>query len=76
MTLPEYITELNQTHYAGRLTTDLGHWAKYGVTTAEGLKTHLEECEAEEDNYIRTLGENEAAYYRAEDSSAWHDQIK
>lgn len=50
MSLIEYITALNGDGPNG-LTTDLSHWAEYGITTANELGDYLDACVAEECKY-------------------------
>ena len=54
MTLLERLEQINEEsrafmakdprNWAGMITTDLTHWAKYGVYTAEQLDYYLDKC--------------------------------
>ena len=56
--LIDYIGELNAKANGGfELTTDLKHWAGYGVTTKEELGDYLDECVKHEDKYEDSVTE-------------------
>ena len=63
--LIDYIVWLNERGRGGfELTTDLKHWAEYGIYTKDQLGDYLDECvqkEYDEDNIV----EDEVVYYDA-----------
>jgi len=63
--LIDYIAVLNGKANGGfMLTSDLAHWAEYGITTKDQLGDYLDECvqkEYDADNIV----EDEVVYYDA-----------
>ena len=61
--LIDYIAELNERGRGGfELTSDLAHWAEYGIYTKDQLGDYLDECvqkEYDADNIV----EDEVVYY-------------
>ena len=50
--LIDYIADLNEKAKGGfMLTTDLAHWAEYGITTKDQLGDYLDGCVEREDKY-------------------------
>ena len=56
--LIDYIADLNEKAKGGfMLTTDLAHWAEYGITTKDQLGDYLDGCVEREDKYEDSVTE-------------------
>ena len=63
--LIDYIAVLNGKANGGfMLTSDLAHWAEYGITTKDQLGDYLDECVQKEYD-ADTIVEDEVVYYDA-----------